>query len=167
MLRQLFRQLVRVWPLLLTIGLLMKVTMKAKSDKISENFDFSEFDAPDDAKVKANIKRLVENVLQPLRNALGLSIVITSGYRNPEKNQAVGGVKNSLHMTGQAADFVVQGASLSDVFNTIQALKLPFNELIFYREGARSASGHLHISYISEKENKKRVLITESNYKRK
>lgn len=163
--RRLFRQLVRLWPYWLIIGLLWKMTMN-KKDKISENFSFSEFNAPDDPKVRANIKRLVDQFLQPLRTALGLPIVITSGYRDPEKNKAVGGVEKSKHLTGQAADFYVKGADLSDVFNTAQALGLSYDEWIFYRPGSRSKFGHLHIAYISPDKNRMRKIITEPNYKR-
>lgn len=164
---QSFRQLVRDWLALLIIGLLIRIMTKKASDTITENFKFSEFDAPNDLKVRGNIRRLVENVLQPLRDSIKLPIIITSGFRDEETNTRVKGVKNSHHLTGQGADFIVRGASLSDVFNTIQALKLPFNELILYREGSRSATGHIHVSYISPEKNSGRVFITESNYKRK
>jgi hypothetical protein len=96
-----------------------------------------------------------------------MPIIITSGYRDKAKNDQVNGVKNSLHLTGHAVDFVVRGATLTEVFNTIQALKLSFDELILYREGARSASGHIHLAYISPEKNRKKIIITESNYKRK
>jgi len=140
--------------------------MKTDKNKISENFTYSEFDAPEDPKIRANIKKLVDNVLQPLRSALNLPVVITSGYRDPAKNKAVNGVPKSNHLTGEAADFVVQGASLSDVFNTIQGLNLSFDELILYPAGARSKSGHIHVSYLSPGRNRKRKIVTDPNYKR-
>ena len=54
--------------------------------------------------VKENIKALVENVLDPLREKYGKPIVVNSGYRCPRHNLAVGGVTNSQHMKGEAAD---------------------------------------------------------------
>ena len=51
-----------------------------------------------------NLIALIENVLDPLREAYGKPIVVTSGYRCPALNKAVGGASNSQHMTGQAAD---------------------------------------------------------------
>ena len=52
----------------------------------------------------ANIGALVENVLDPAREKLGKPIVVNSGYRCPKHNAAVGGVTNSQHMKGEAAD---------------------------------------------------------------
>lgn len=52
----------------------------------------------------ANLKRLCQEVLEPLRQHFGVPIVIGSGYRCPKLNAAVGGVKNSNHQTGCAAD---------------------------------------------------------------
>lgn len=43
------------------------------------------------------------NLLEPAREQVG-PIIINSGYRNPEVNRLVGGVRNSQHMRGQAAD---------------------------------------------------------------
>ena len=51
-----------------------------------------------------NLIALIENVLDPLREAYGKPIIVTSGYRCPALNRAVGGASTSQHMTGQAAD---------------------------------------------------------------
>ena len=56
------------------------------------------------AEAKACLKRLAVEVLQPIRDAWGQPIVISSGYRCAKLNAAVGGVKNSQHLLGQAAD---------------------------------------------------------------
>lgn len=55
-----------------------------------------------------NIDKLVNNILDPLREEWGSPIIITSGYRVPRLNEAVGGVKNSDHLYGKAADIVPQ-----------------------------------------------------------
>lgn len=57
-----------------------------------------------DENVKANLKRLILDVLQPLRDELKEPIIVNSGYRSPELNKAVGGAKTSQHLTGEAAD---------------------------------------------------------------
>ena len=44
------------------------------------------------------------HLLEPAREAIGCPIIINSGYRNPRVNSFVGGVRNSQHMLGQAAD---------------------------------------------------------------
>lgn len=54
--------------------------------------------------VIGNLKHLCETVLEPLRVAMGEPIVINSGYRSPPVNKAVGGVANSQHIKGEAAD---------------------------------------------------------------
>jgi len=54
---------------------------------------------------------LTARVLDDLRNKLGEPIVLTSVYRSPAYNTAVGGVSGSQHMAFTAADFVVRSAS--------------------------------------------------------
>lgn len=85
------------------------------------------------ATVRANLTALVANVLDPLREAYGKPIVVTSGYRSEKLNRAVGGVRNSQHLTGEAADI----RSVEDtprenrrLFELIQELGLPFDQLI-------------------------------------
>lgn len=56
------------------------------------------------AEVEANIAALVENVLDPAREKFGKPIIVNSGYRCPKHNVAVGGVANSQHTRGEAAD---------------------------------------------------------------
>lgn len=54
--------------------------------------------------VQENVKALVENVLDPLREAYGQPIRVNSGYRCAKHNLAVGGAANSQHLRGEAAD---------------------------------------------------------------
>lgn len=79
------------------------------------HFELSEFLESDVAKsrkidntptfeVVDHICELVENFLEPLRGALGLPIVINSGYRSAKLNKAVGGSDTSAHPLGYAAD---------------------------------------------------------------
>ena len=80
-----------------------------------------------------NIKALVANVLDPLRAAYGKPIRITSGFRCPELNKAVGGSPTSQHMSGMAADIVGTPntpAENTRLFYLIQSLELPFDQLI-------------------------------------
>lgn len=51
-----------------------------------------------------NERALVEAVLDPARERLGKPITVSSGYRCPLHNATVGGVANSQHMRGEAAD---------------------------------------------------------------
>ena len=56
--------------------------------------------------VEDNLNALVAAVLDPLREKYGHAIYIKSGYRNSEVNKAVGGVSNSQHLKGEAADII-------------------------------------------------------------
>ena len=75
------------------------------------NFTFSELiktdagldNTPNDMNVLSNICRLAA-FLQTIRNELHLPIIVNSGYRSKEVNEAVGGVLSSYHVKGLAAD---------------------------------------------------------------
>ena len=54
-----------------------------------------------------NLTKLCVNVLQPLRDHIGRSITVNSGYRNPILNHLVKGANNSDHLFGYAADITV------------------------------------------------------------
>jgi zinc D-Ala-D-Ala carboxypeptidase len=64
--------------------------------------------------VIANLQNLCNNLLEPLRERVGL-IRITSGYRSSLVNSRVGGAANSQHLYGEAADIIVPGMSVYDV----------------------------------------------------
>ncbi len=74
--------------------------------QFTANFNSKEFECPGSDKHKIS-KDLVER-LQKLREAYGRSITITSGYRSKEHNDKVGGVKNSQHVLGTAADLTAK-----------------------------------------------------------
>ena len=70
------------------------------------------------------------NVLQPLRTALGVEMHINSGYRCPELNEAVGGVPNSMHLRGEAAD-VATPTPLRLARKAVE-MGLPFDQIGIY-----------------------------------
>lgn len=83
--------------------------------KLSEHFTLEELTRSATAKArgidntpterdKNNLKRLAAEVLEPLRKMAGVPIIVTSGYRCPKLNAAVGGEPTSQHMRGEAAD---------------------------------------------------------------
>ena len=114
--------------------------------QLSTNFRLGEFTRSDTAKRLGienecssveqvlNLAYLCHMVLQPLRDKFG-PIRITSGYRCPELNRAVGGVKNSQHMRGEAADIhlpsVEKGLEYLAFLKTLPAV----DELIWERKG--------------------------------
>lgn len=82
---------------------------------------------------RENLVALVDNILDPLREAWGKPIVVNSGYRSEELNDLVGGSSTSQHLRGQAADIEAVSRSREDnerLFNLIRSLGLPFDQLI-------------------------------------
>ena len=60
------------------------------------------------------------DVLNLIRSKLGRPIIINSAFRSPEVNRAVGGVKNSLHMQGRAADIRCAPEYMDELWSIIQ-----------------------------------------------
>ena len=82
---------------------------------------------------RANLKALVEKILDPLREAWGQPIIVSSGYRCPRLNKVVKGAANSQHTLGQAVDIHTAKDTIAEnrkLFQLIQQLKLPFDQLI-------------------------------------
>lgn len=112
--------------------------------RLSKHFTLDEFlksatatrlgiDNTPDEKVLNCIQALVDNVLEPLRAHYGRPIIITSGYRCPRLNKAVGGSSTSQHAIGQAVDIRSVSDSREDnkeLFDMIREMKLPFDQLI-------------------------------------
>ena len=68
--------------------------------------------------IEENIEALVEQVLDPARERLGKPVVVNSGFRCLIHNKAVGGVYNSQHVSGQAADIAPAGFKVLETFGT-------------------------------------------------
>ena len=122
-------------------------------------FELSEFIRSDIAKKKgldnsptfeivANLEELVEKFLDPLRAAYGLPIKVTSGFRCPALNKAVGGSSTSVHLIGYAADLVpVRGSfeSFRDfVVEWVIKTGTKFDQIIIERD-AKTKSVWLHV----------------------
>jgi hypothetical protein len=84
---------------------------------------------PDATEIEA-LTKLCMNVLQPLRDAIGVTITINSGLRPAWLNPLVGGSKTSQHMKGEAADIIAQGFPPFELCREITNLGLPFDQLI-------------------------------------
>ena len=92
--------------------------------KLTTNFSLSEFNkrnynVPTD--VLRNLIELAKN-LQVLRDEVKKPIKITSGYRPAELNAKVGGATKSRHITGEAADFKIEGYTPKQVAAIIEKL---------------------------------------------
>lgn len=103
-------------------------------EQFTKNFSYDELIASATAKrlgldntptpeEKEKLRQLAEDILQPIRDAWKSPIVVTSGYRSEAVNKAVGGVSNSQHRLGEAADIKVGGKERNrKLFNFIYKL---------------------------------------------
>lgn len=94
----------------------IKAYSKAKdgNTKLSANFRVREFACTDGSDPIFIDSELV-NVLQKIRGHFGKAVTITSAYRTPGKNKAVGGETYSQHLYGRAADIKVKGVAPNKV----------------------------------------------------
>lgn len=125
--------------------------------QLTPNFWLSEFtvsgaaerrgirNLPNTAQIE-NLRRLA-NVLEVVRsNLVGAPILVSSGFRNPEVNAAVGGARTSAHLDGRAADFTApRFGSPKDICRQLVTAGVTFDQLIF--EGTWV---HLGISVFGE-----------------
>ena len=89
-----------------------------------------------------NIKRLIETVLDPLREWYGKPIIVNSAYRCKALNKAVGGVDTSFHLTGCAADITTGSKDNNKrIFDYIKD-NLPYTELGWENNGS-----WVHVAY--------------------
>ena len=125
--------------------------------KLSEHFHLSEFTTSQAAarrgldntpppQVVAALKDLCINVLEPVRKQFG-RVNVSSGYRSPAVNRAVGGSATSQHVLGEAADIECPGVSNHELARWI-ARNVDFDQLIleFYTPGQPN-SGWVHVSW--------------------
>jgi len=134
--------------------------------RLSKNFVLSEVtrsntakrlgidNVPKDAHMK-NMQRIITNLIQPMRNDLG-PIRITSGYRSPNLNRAIGGSSKSQHCKGEALDlqFWKDGQMCNkEIFDWIVESGLDFDQMINEFDFS-----WIHLSLV-QKENRKQVLI--------
>ena len=147
------------------------------STPVTMHFTIEELYASATAKVKGidnkpgiqqliNLVYLTAYVLEPLRVAMKEPIPISSGYRCQRLNAAVGGVSNSQHMKGQAADLNIGGdrAKGRKWFEYIKN-HLPFDQLIWERN-ARTGSEWVHVSFVYPDFGKNRKQVID-NYLKK
>lgn len=105
----------------------------------------------------AIIERMVETaekIFQPLRDAVG-PIRVSSFYRSPDLNRAIGGSKSSQHCKGEAIDMQGITASNKELFN--QACDLEDFDQIIWEFGTLEEPDWVHVSY-SKTHNRKQIL---------
>lgn len=124
-------------------------------------FKMKEFECRDGcvmpASARENIVALVENVLDPARERLGMPIRVNSGYRCAKHNRKVGGVAASQHLLGEAADVVPvnseKGKVKSELERLVRIIKEQgaFDQLIVYPT-------FVHVSYKRIGRNRKQII---------
>jgi hypothetical protein len=126
--------------------------MAAPKKNLSPNFTYASMirsntadslkisNVPDAAALK-NLTDLCKNILEPIRKAVGNEpIVVSSGYRSPKVNVAVGGVTTSAHCYGLAADitcprFGEPKALAIFIADFLKKNKIPFDQVIYEHVG--------------------------------
>lgn len=101
--------------------------------------------------VVKNIELLVEKILDPAREELGQPIFVNCGFRNQEVNKLVGGVKNSQHLIGCAAD--IWAKDMKKLWDILY--KMDFDKLIRYKT-------FYHISYNGDK-NRHQIIMKDTS----
>lgn len=101
--------------------------------------------------VRENLTRLIDRVLDPIREAWGGPVTVTSGFRAQLLNKAVGGVSTSQHLSGEAADITVGSqADNRRLFELAVSLqkegKIQFDQLI-WEKGSATGPDWIHVSY--------------------
>lgn len=119
---------------------------------------------PGEAEIE-NLKRLAEQVLQPVRDHFAKGVKVNSGFRHPKVNAKVGGSKTSDHCKGQAADIEIPGVANADLAKWITE-NLDFTQVIleFYTPGVPD-SGWVHVSYDPQNLKKQVLTATKQNGK--
>ena len=108
--------------------------------------------------IKGHLIHFVDTVLDPIRESWGGPIIVSSGYRCPELNKAVGGVKNSGHQYGYCADLQLKDSKrlrefAGFVFDWMLEHQMKFDELIWEKSGS---TVWLHFCWIG-KDGKQRM----------
>jgi hypothetical protein len=123
---------------------------------------------PEDETVIKNLEKVARFIFQPLRDAFGCPIYVSSGYRCPDLNRAIGGSKRSQHMEGRALDLdadVYQNCTNAQIFNWIKN-NLDFDQIV-WEFGTEDNPDWVHVSYVSEDDNRNRCLVAKRDSKGK
>jgi hypothetical protein len=97
------------------------------------------------ADIKKNLTTLIEECLDPIREKFGNPIMVTSGYRRPELNAALGGSPTSEHKTGFAAD--IDTSDNIKLWDVITSGDFKWTQLINEYPDDDGEPSWIHISY--------------------
>ncbi len=113
---------------------------------------------PNDPDIPARyaLKALCSAVLEPWRESVG-RIRVTSGFRSPQVNAAVGGKSSSQHARGEAADVVLMDHGRLAAWQRLVEMAehgLPVDQAILYE-----ATNHVHVSHTAERVARRSFLV--------
>ena len=131
--------------------------------KLSRNFNLSEFTNSTAARINninndppphiLAILATTASRMEDVRALLGNHrITITSGYRSPKLNKAIGGAPNSQHMTGHAVDFICpEFGSPAKIMQAIVDSAIEYDQCVLeYASKTDPSKGWIHISFCSK-----------------
>ena len=146
--------------------------------KLSQNFKLKEFEKSFVAKRKnidncvhdketfKSLEKLCKNIVQPIRNYYKIPFSPNSGYRSITLNRYIGSSDTSQHVLGQAVDLEIPGVNNEELFNFIKD-ELDFDQVILeYYDGVDPSSGWVHVSYVSNKDNRNRAMTFDGTHYR-
>tara|TARA_R110000824_G_scaffold339782_1_gene526310 strand:+ start:698 stop:1141 length:444 start_codon:yes stop_codon:yes gene_type:complete len=120
---------------------------------------------PDPDKV-ASLRRLCEEVLEPVRRNFDRPVIINSGYRAEAVNKAIGSTPTSQHCKAQAADIEIPGIDNLELYNWLTR-NGDYDQLILEYYTGDPQSGWVHVSYVSPDANRgERLRINKSGVRR-
>jgi len=142
----------------------------ASTMKLSKNLSLAEvtksttakrlgIDNTPDEWATENLRQIAVNVFQPVRDAFKCPIYVSSGYRGPELNRAIGGSQRSQHMEGRALDLdadVFGSCTNAQIFNWIRE-NLEFDQMV-WEFGDSDNPDWVHVSFVYDGVNRKRCL---------
>lgn len=112
-----------------------------------------------DKTITRRLTELIENVLDPLREKWGAPIIVSSGYRCPKLNKAIGGAVGSQHMLGEAADISTVSDSRDDNMKLLQCLLnsgIVFDQVISEDVDSKNRPNWIHVSFTKRHANRKK-----------
>ena len=135
---------------------------------VSKNFTFTELyrsetavalgiDNTPNATIAKRLEDVVINVIQPLRDLWGQPIIISSGYRCPALNAAVGGSASSQHKLGEALDIHTKSDKPADNMALLKCLLrsgIPYDQIISEGVNSRYEPSWIHVSYTTRRPNR-------------
>lgn len=109
----------------------MKLTDHFTLEELTRSVSHPEINNKPDATIIANLQQLCKLILEPTRVMLGQPMIITSGYRCKLLNNKVGGVANSYHLKGLAADIRITNNQTAQTILDIFALNTNVDVALF------------------------------------